>query len=141
MTLDPRTDFTPNQRRVARLAFLWRRAGVHGAVIASRGTPEEIRAWLAVRTRRSLMASTFVCPAFVADSLTYAIGFTDDRVAVIQFETARLPPGRCLRFYAWDDLRVTDLEHGPFTAVYVGEELFQVGHTDAGELRRILRKR
>jgi len=135
-----RVEFTRNQRRVARLAFLGRRATVRGAVFASRGTVEETEQWIAIRTRRQLLASTFMCPKFVADSRTHAIGFTDRGIAIVQFEPARIPSGRHLRFYKRDDLRVTSTTQGPFTAVYVRDELFQVGHADAEALTEILGK-
>jgi hypothetical protein len=132
--------FTRNQRRVARLAFLWRRAGVRGAVFAGRGTVAEVEQWNAIRPRRHFWATTLLCPAFVADSRSYAIGFTDGGVAVIQWEPSRIPQGRRLRFYELSDLEVTSTTLGPFTAVYVGDELFQVGAADAAALTELLRR-
>jgi len=113
---------------------------VRGAVLASRGTVEETQQWIAIRSRRHFLASTLMCPKFVADSRTHAIGFTDGGVAVIQFEPSRIPPGRNLRFYERGDLKVTSTTQGPFTAVYVGDELFQVGAADAAALKDILRR-
>lgn len=133
-------EFTRNQRRVARLAFMSRRAGVRGAVFASLGTVAETEQWIAVKSRRQFLASTFMCPKFVADSRTHAIGFTDSGIGIVQYEAARIPSGRHLRFYKREDLKVTSTEEGPFTAVYVGDELFQVGHADAEALRDILRR-
>lgn len=138
MTSERELMFTKNQRRVARLAFMWRGAGVRGAVLASLGTVEETEQWIAVKSRRHFLASTFMCPKFVAESRTHAIGFTADGIAVIQFETARVPPGRRLRFYQREDLKVTSTTQDLFTAVYVGDELFQVGHADAEALKEIL---
>jgi hypothetical protein len=45
-----------------------------------------------------------------------------------------------LRFYELEDLKVTTMMPGPFTAVYVRDELFQVGHADAEALKEILGK-
>jgi hypothetical protein len=81
-----------------------------------------------------------VCPKFVADWRTHAIGFAVDGLAVLQYEPSRVPPGRHLRFYHGDDLRVTTTTQRPFTAVYVSEELFQVGHADADALKEFLGK-
>jgi len=130
--------FTRNQRRVARRAFVWRRAGVRGAVLAWKGTVDEAQHWIGIMGRRNFLASTFLCPKFVADSGTYALGFTADGIAVIQYEPSRIPPGRRLRFYERDDLELTSNTEGPFTAVYVGGELFQVGHADAAALKEVL---
>ena len=135
---EARLEFTRNQRRVARLAFMWRRAGVLGAVLASRGSVVEVEQWLAIAPRKQWLAQVFLCPKFVADSRTHAIGFTADGIAVIQYEPSRTPPSRHLRFYQLEDLKVTTMMQGPFTAVYVGDELFQVGHADAEALRDIL---
>jgi len=132
--------FTVVQRRIARHAFMWKRAGVLGAVIASSGTVEETEQWIASRPRQQVLAQFFLCPKFVADSRTHAIGFTADGIAVIQYEPSRFPPGRHLRFYKREDLKVTSTTQGPFTAVYVGDELFQVGHADAEALGDILRR-
>ncbi|NTV38430.1 MAG: hypothetical protein HGA51_00510 [Demequinaceae bacterium] len=130
--------FTRNQRRVASVAFSWKRAGVGGAVIALKGTVAEAEKWISIMGRRNFLTSTFKCPKFVADSRTHAIGFTASGIAVIQFEPSRIPPGRHLRFYQREDLKVTSTKEGPFTAIYVGDELFQVGHADAEALRDIL---
>lgn len=131
--------FTRNQRRVAGVAFRWKRAGVGGAVLAWKGTVAEAEKWIGMMGRRNFLASTFWCPKFVADSRTHAIGFTASGVAVIQFEPSRIPPGRHLRLYQRGDLNVTSTTEGPFTAIYVGDELFQVGHSDAEALRELLR--
>ena len=140
MTSEPELVFTKNQRRVARLAFMWRRAGVRGAVLASRGSVAEVERWIAIAPRKQWLAQVFLCPKFVADSRTHAIGFTGDGIAVIQYEPSRFPSGRHLRFYKREDLKVTSTTQGPFTAVYVGDELFQVGHADAEALTEILRR-
>ncbi len=130
--------FTRNQRRVARHAFMSKRARVFGAVIASRGSVEQVEQWIAKSPRQQFLTQIFLCPKFVADSRTHAIGFTDDGIAVIQYEVSRFPPGRNLRFYKREDLKMTSTTQGPFTAVYVGNELFQVGHADAAALEEIL---
>jgi hypothetical protein len=118
---------------------MWKRAGVLGAVIASRGTVEQVEQWIAAMPRQQVLAQMFLCPKFVADSRTHAIGFTADGLAVIQYEPSRFPPGRHLRFYKREDVTVTSTTQGLFTAVYVGDELFQVGHADAEALRALLR--
>ena len=88
--------------------------------------------------RQQVLAQMFLCPKFVADSRTHAIGFTADGLAVLQHEPSRVPPGRHLRFYKRDDLKVTSTTQGSFTAVYVRDDLFQVGHADAEALKEIL---
>lgn len=132
--------FSRAHRAFGRGAFFGkrRRAPVLGAIMGWRGTYEETLEWISQMALRNTAASTFLCPAFLSKSPTHAIGFTADRVALVQFESSRIPPGRHLRFYEFDDVTVTHVRHEKTTEVMIGNELFQVGHANAEDIKKII---
>ncbi len=110
-------------------------------IIGLLGSPEAARHWVKILPRRNFWASTLLCPAIVADSLTYAIGFCDTDIAVVQIAPSRIPPARHLRFFAYEELTVTDSVDGEYTEIRLGDSRFQVGHADAALAREVLEQR
>ena len=131
--------FDEPHRVLAAQAFGRRRADLDGAVVVQRGTVVEADRWLAIATRRRVLASILTCPAFLSNSRTHALGLGPAGVALVRYEPFGLPPRRRSSEYPLRALTVTDVRDGPFTTLLLDGEEIQAEHDEAALVGRVLR--